>query len=317
MALFLKDEDVAQCVTMAAMLEAIESMQRQYGDGQAHNMTRRKIIADSGMLSVMGGGLFHQGLLGVKTYTVVKGAYSFQVSLYDANTGELLLYTQANRLGQLRTGATTGVAVKHLANPGDATVGIIGTGGQAPTQLEALSKVRGIKKIKAYSRTQERREEFACRMTDTMGVEVSAVASNEEAVRDCDIVLCIAATMDPVVEGAWLKDGSTLIGAGPTTWRAREVDEAVITRAGKLIVDSTEQAAIEAGDLCSAVDKGIIQWSKVHELRHVVSGAVTGRDNKDQLVYAKIMGTGVADVAAAKLAYDSAKAAGLGTEIDW
>ena len=317
MALFLKDEDVAQCVTMDAMLEAIESMQRQYGDGQAHNMTRRKIIADSGMLSVMGGGLFHQGLLGVKTYTVVKGAYSFQVSLYDANTGELLLYTQANRLGQLRTGATTGVAVKHLANPEDATVGIIGTGGQAPTQLEALSKVRGIKKIKAYSRTQERREEFAHRMADTMGVEVSAVTSNEDAVRDCDIVLCIAATMDPVVEAHWLKDGSTLIGAGPTTWRAREVDEAVITRAGKLIVDSTEQAAIEAGDLCSAVDKGIIQWSKVHELRHVVSGAVTGRDSNDQVVYAKIMGTGVADVAAAKLAYDSAKAAGLGTEMDW
>ena len=317
MALFLKDEDVAQCVTMDAMLEAIESMQRQYGDGQAHNMTRRKIIADSGMLSVMGGGLFHQGLLGVKTYTVVKGSYSFQVSLYDANTGELLLYTQANRLGQLRTGATTGVAVKHLANPEDATVGIIGTGGQAPTQLEALSKVRDIKKIKAYSRTQERREEFARRMTDTMGVEVSAVNNNEDAVRDCDIVLCIAATMDPVVEAAWLKDGSTLIGAGPTTWRAREVDEAVITRAGKLLVDSTEQAAIEAGDLCSAVDKGIIQWSKVHELRHVVSGAVTGRDSKDQVVYAKIMGTGVADVAAAKLAYDSAKAAGLGTDMDW
>ena len=317
MGMYREEGDGQQCGARAAMLDAIGSMQRQYGGGQAHNMTRRKIIADSGMLSVMGGGLFHQGLLGVKTYTVVKGAYSFQVSLYDANTGELLLYTQANRLGQLRTGATTGVAVKHLANPGDATVGIIGTGGQAPTQLEALSKVRDIKKIKAYSRTQERREEFACRMTDTMGVEVSAVASNEDAVRDCDIVLCIAATMDPVVEGAWLKDGSTLIGAGPTTWRAREVDEAVITRAGKLIVDSTEQAAIEAGDLCSAVDKGIIQWSKVHELRHVVSGAVTGRDSKDQLVYAKIMGTGVADVAAAKLAYDSAKAAGLGTEMDW
>jgi ornithine cyclodeaminase/alanine dehydrogenase len=299
------------------MLEAIESMQRQYGGGQAHNMTRRKIIAESGMLSVMGGGLFHQGLLGVKTYTVVKGADSFQVSLYDANTGELLLYTQANRLGQLRTGATTGVAVKHLANPGDATVGIIGTGGQAATQLAAVSKVRGIKKIKAFSRTQDRREEFARRMTDTMGVEVFAAASNEDAVRDCDVVLCIAATMEPVVEGAWLKDGSTVIGAGPTTWRAREVDEDTLKRAGKLIVDSTEQAAIEAGDLCSAVDKGIIQWSKVHELRHVVSGAVTGRDDQGQVVYAKIMGTGVADVAAAKLAYDSAKAQGLGTEMDW
>lgn len=317
MALFLKDEDVAQCVDMDAMLEAIESMQRHYGDGQAHNMTRRKIIAESGMLSVMGGGLFYQGLLGVKTYTVVKGAYSFQVSLYDANTGKLLLYTQANRLGQLRTGATTGVAIKHLANSGEVTVGIIGTGGQAPTQLEAVSKVRGIKNIKVFSRNPERREEFARKMADTMGVEVSAAASNEDAVRDCEIVLCIAATMEPVVEGAWLKDGSTLIGAGPTTWRAREVDEATLIRAGKLIVDSTEQAAIEAGDLCSAVDKGIIQWSKVHELRHVVSGAVSGRDSQDQVVYAKIMGTGVADVAAAKLAYDSAKAKGLGTEMDW
>lgn len=317
MTIFLKDEDVAQCVTMDAMLEAIESMQRQYGNGQAHNMTRRKIIAESGMLSVMGGGLFHQGLLGVKTYTVVKGSYSFQVSLYDADTGQLLCYTQANRLGQLRTGATTGVAVKHLANPGDVTVGVIGTGGQAPTQLEAVSKVRGIKKIKAFSRTQERREEFARRMTDAMGVEVSAAATNEEAVRDCDVVVCIAATMDPVVEWAWLKDGSTVIGAGPTTWRAREVDELTITRAGRLFVDSTEQAALEAGDLCSAVDKGLIQWSKVHELRHVVSGAVTGRDNQGQVVYAKIMGTGVADVAAAKLAYDSAKAQGLGLELDW
>ena len=317
MTLFLKDQEVSQCVTMDAMLAEIESMQRHYGNGQAHNMTRRKIIAESGMLSVMGGGLFHQGLLGVKTYTVVKGSYSFQVSLYDADTGELLCYTQANRLGQLRTGATTGVAVKHLANPGNVTLGVIGTGGQAPTQLEAVSKVRGIKMIKAFSRTQERREEFARRMTDALGVEVSAAATNEEAVRDCDSVVCIAPTMDPVVQGAWLKDGSTVIGAGPTTWRAREVDESTITRAGKLIVDSMDQAALEAGDLCSAVDKGLLQWSKVHELRHVVSGAVTGRDNKDQVVYAKIMGTGVAAVTAAKLAYDSARAKGLGMEMDW
>ena len=98
MTLFLKDEDVAQCVDMGAMLGAIESMQHQSGVGQAHNMTRRKIIAESGMLSVMGGGLFHQGLLGVKTYTVVKGSYSFQVSLYDADTEALLCYTQANRI---------------------------------------------------------------------------------------------------------------------------------------------------------------------------------------------------------------------------
>ena len=161
MTLFLKDEDVYQCVSMDDMLEAIESMQCHYGRSEAYNLTRRKIIGSGGMLCVMGGGLFHQGLLGVKTYTVAKESYSFQVSLYEEDTGKLLCYTQANRLGQLRTGATTGVAVKYLANQGPATVGIIGTGGQAPTQLEAVCKVRDVKKVKVYSRNADRREAFA------------------------------------------------------------------------------------------------------------------------------------------------------------
>ena len=317
MALFLRDEEVGRCVTMEAMLAAIENMQRRYGEGQAQNLTRRKIIADSGMLSVMGGGLFYDGLLGVKTYTVVRGSYSFQVSLYDAATGKLLCYTQANRLGQLRTGATTGVAVKHLANGGPVTVGIVGTGNQAATQLQAVSMVRDVSKVKAFSRNAERREAFARTMSDSMGLEVSAAASNEQAVRDSDVLICIAATTTPVVQGEWLKSGSTVIGAGPTSWRSQEVDEATIARADKMFVDSIEQAAIEAGDLAAAVDRGLLQWSQLYELRHAVCGSISGRDDEGQIVYAKLMGTGVADVAAAKLAYDMALAQGLGTELDW
>lgn len=317
MALFLRDAEVAQCVSMDAMLGAIENMQRRYGQGEAHNLGRRKIIAESGMLSVMGGGLFYEGVLGVKTYTVVRGSYSFQVSLYDAATGALLLYTQANRLGQLRTGATTGVAVKHLAKEGAVRVGIIGTGGQAPTQLQAVASVREVSGVKAYSRNEERRSEFASRMTDTLGVEVKAAANNEDTVRDCDIVIGIAATTEPVVRGAWLQEGATVIGAGPTTWRVAEVDDETLTKADKLFVDSLDQAPIEAGDIAGAVDKGLLNWGQLFELRHAVSGAVSGRDNDSQVVYAKLMGTGVADVAAAKLAYDSARAQGLGTEMDW
>lgn len=317
MALFLRDEDVAQCVTMDAMLASIENMQRRYGQGEAYNLGRRKIIADSGMLSVMGGGLFFEGVLGVKTYTVVRGSYSFQVSLYDATSGKLLCYTQANRLGQLRTGATTGVAVKHLSNGGPVKVGIIGTGGQAPTQLQAVAGVRDLSEVLAFSRNAERRAEFAARMTDTLGVPVKAADTNEMAIRDCDIVIGIAATMEPVIQGDWLMPGVTIIGAGPTTWRAAEVDEKTLSRSDKLFVDSLDQAPIEAGDIAAAVDKGLLNWSQLSELRHAVCGAISGRDNNQQIVYAKLMGTGVADVAAAKLAYDSAKEQGLGTEIDW
>lgn len=317
MALFLRDEEVNQVVTMDDMLTAIEEMQRQFGRGAAMNLTRRKIIAPGGMLSVMGGGLFYAGVLGVKTYTVVQGKYSFQVSVYDAATGALLCYTQANRLGQLRTGATTGLAVKQLSNPDAATVGIIGTGYQAPTQLEAVCKVRAIKEIRAYSRNRERRESFAAGMTASLGIETRAVDSGAAAVADSDIVICIAATMEPVLAGENLKGGATIIGAGPTTWRAREVDDAALTRADKIFVDAAEQAPLEVGDLAAAVDRGLLQWSQILELRQAVAGLVAGRDNPQQIIYAKLMGSGVADVAAAKLAYDRAKAMGIGMEMEW
>ena len=317
MTLFLREEDVIQCVSMDDMLEAIETMQRHYGHGEASNLTRRHVIAKEGILAVMGGGLFYQGLLGVKTYTGVKGIYRFHVSLYDTDTGKLLCYAQANRLGQLRTGATSGVAVKYLANPDAATLGIIGTGYQARTQLEAVSKVRNLDKVKVYSRTQERREAFAGTMARELGIDVVPASSNREAVEESDIVIGIAATMEPVVQGEWLSEGSTVIGAGQTTWRSREVDEATLVRASKIFVDSLEQAHEEAGEIASAADQGILQWNQIWELRHAVAGIVPGRDSREQIVYAKLMGTGVADVAAAKLAYDRAKAAGLGVEMEW
>ena len=317
MTLFLRDEDVRQTVSMEDMLETIESMQRHFGHGEAYNLARRKMTTGAGLLSVMGGGLSYAGVLGVKTYTVVKGVYSFQVSLYDADTGRLLCYTQANRLGQLRTGATTAIAVKYLSHADAATVGIIGTGFQAPTQLEAVCKVRSIKKIKAYSRNAERRGAFARSMSDALSIEVMAAPSNQAAVTGTDIVICIAATMEPVLHGDWLAPGATMIAAGPTTWRAREVDDATLVRAAKIFVDSIEQAPAEAGDMASAVDRGIMQWSQLQELRHVVAGVTTGRDNRDQIIYAKLMGTGVADVAAAKLVYDLARARGVGLEMEW
>jgi ornithine cyclodeaminase/alanine dehydrogenase-like protein (mu-crystallin family) len=302
---------------MDHMLEAIESMQGHFGRGEACNLTRRKIIAGGGTLSVMGGGLFYDGVMGVKTYTIIKGKYSFQVSLYDADTGKLLCYTQANRLGQLRTGATTGIAIKHLSNSDAATVGIIGTGNQASTQLEAACKVRNIKRIKAFSRTQERRDAFARSMTEALGIEVVSAATNQEAVSGSDIVICIANAMEPVLEGDWLSPGSTVIAAGPTSWRAKEVDDATLVRADKIFVDSVDQATIEVGDMASAVDRGVLQWSRLQELRHVVAGTAAGRDTADQIILAKLMGTGVADVASAKLACDRATAAGIGLEMEW
>ena len=247
MALFLRDEEIRETVGMDDMLEAVEDMQRHYGAGEASNLGRKKITASSGLLSVLGGGLFYKDVFGVKTYTVIAGKYAFQITLYDTTTGRLLAFLQANRLGQLRTGATTGVVVKYLARDKAEVVGILGTGYQAPTQLEAVCKVRTVRRIKAYSKTAKRREQFAQSSSSALHVETIAATSSREAVEGSDIVICMTNSVEPVLDGAWLGSGTLLVGAGPTTLRAREVDDESLNRASRIVVDSLEQAPIEAG----------------------------------------------------------------------
>lgn len=317
MARFLTDADVNGCAGLDDMLPAIEAMLVNYGNGEAANLTRRRIATPGGYLAVMGGAIMHDGVFGVKTFTHTQNGYSFQVSLYDGDSGELLLYTQANRLGQLRTGATTAIAIKHLANPNGTRLGIIGTGNQAGDQLRAATRVRNIAEIHAFSRDPDNRQAFATRMTDDLGIPVIAAASNRDAVADCHVVIAIASAQTPVVEGEWISPGTTVIGAGPTLRRYREVDDSTLVRANRRFVDSLEQAPLECGDISAAVDLGLVQWGQFHELRHVVAGAVPGRTSCDEIVYCKLMGTGLADVAAAKVVWERANALDIGLEIDW
>ncbi len=317
MARFLTDAQVNECVRLTDMLPAIETMAAGYGAGQAANLTRRRLAVQGSYMAVMGGALTYDGMFGVKTFTNTRNGYSFQVSLYDSNSGELLLYTQANRLGQLRTGSTTGVAVKHLANEGPLTVGIVGTGNQAGDQLRAVSLVREIGEVRAFSRNADNRQAFAARMSDDLGIPVIAADTNEGAVSECDVVIAIASTQTPVVQGEWLAGGATVIGAGPTLLRFQEVDGSTLVRADRRFVDSLEQAPLECGDISGAVEQGLVQWSQFQELRHAVAGTIPGRASSDEIVYCKLMGTGLADVAAAKVVWERAEQLDIGTVMDW
>lgn len=317
MARFLTDDEVGRCVGLDDMLPAIAEMLANHGRGAAVNLTRRKAVGPDGYLAVMGGALPYAGVFGVKTFTHTHSGYSFQVSLYDGATGRLLLYCQANRLGQLRTGATTGVAVRQLANADASKVGIIGTGNQAGDQLRAVCAVRAVTEVYAYSRRAGPRRDFAARMTAELGIPVIATDHNRDAVAGCDIVIGIASAATPVIRGDWLSAGATVIGAGPTSPQHQEVDAGVLTRAHRRFVDSLEQAPLECGDIAAAVAAGLVRWSQFHELRHVAAGVVPGRANADEVVYCKLMGTGAADTAAAKLVWERAEAMGIGAVMDW
>jgi alanine dehydrogenase len=318
MALILSDKEIRPLVCMDEMIPAIELLQKKFGEGLVTNLPRRKMIGPDGMLAVMGGALFYDNVMGVKTYSVFKGKYSFQVSLYDSNTGELLCYTQANRLGQLRTGATTAVAAKYLlAANSEVTLGLIGSGNQSFTQVEAIKAITPIKEVLIYSKTPANRLAMANRINNELNIQARAVETSQELTSGSNLVVCVAATMEPIVTGSFLKAGTLLIAAGPTSWRARELDDETIAKSDKIIVDSIEQINGESGDLSEAQDRGHLQVSQITELRHVVAGTVPGRDTREQIILAKLMGTGIADVAAAKLAYDKASQNGIGISIDW
>lgn len=315
MARILTDADIRASVSMGNMIHAVEEMHRHYAVGEAFNSDRRTVVLGQSQLALMGGGLVYQNLFGSKTYTTVNGRQQYHVTLYDASTGQLLAFIHANWLGALRTGATTGVAVRHLANANADVLGMIGTGYQAQTQVMAVAQVRNLKEIKVFSRRPEPRNEFALQLSEHLGLQVTPVETSRHAVEGSSIVVCLTTTKDPVLDGTWLQDGSLLVSAGPVTLDAQEVDENAVKRADRIIVDSLEQARYEAGELVAAVAKGVVTWEQVAEMPQVLAGLTNGRRSPSDNIYVKHFGIGVVDIAAAKLAYDLALQHGIGIEV--
>jgi len=301
---FITDKEISQLITMDTMIPAIEQMFVQQSKKQASNLPRQHIRGLDGELAVMGASLDYEKVFGVKTYTFSKMGYSFHILLYSTLSGKLLAFIEANRLGQLRTGATTAVAVKHLARNTSVNIGMLGTGFQAMSQIEAVSKVLEIQQVKVYSRNLENRLAFAHRVSKALSLPVVAVDNYQTVVTDSDILISIASNTEPVIPGQYLHPEALIIAAGPANSGIQELDEFAIKSVSHFAVDSLAQADHEAGDIKFAIDKGFLTWTEIAELQTIVSGKETWK-TMNGISYIKLMGTGLADIAAAKLAYDT------------
>lgn len=319
MALYLTEEDVNELLTMDDALFAVESVLRLQATGEATNESRRRVRAQGSILMTMSGAVenFHEfkGLLGLKAYTVARGKARFYVSLFDATNGELLAFIEADKLGQMRTGAASGVATKYLARADARTVGIYGTGWQAHSQLAAVCAVRKIEEVKVYSRKPENRERFCEQVAGELKLANIHPVENPEAAADSDIIVTITNSRDPVVEGAWLKPGAHVNAAGGNSVLRREFDDETIKRAGFIGVDSLDQAKIESGEFITAVEKGLLTWERIKELRHVIGGEFQGRTDSNQITLFKSLGIAIEDVAAAAVVYRKAKIQKAGREL--
>ncbi|HYY48436.1 MAG TPA: ornithine cyclodeaminase family protein [Thermoplasmata archaeon] len=310
--LYLREEEVEGLLPMPDALAAVERAFLALGTGEAVNEPRRRVPLPHALLSVMPAGWASRGYLGFKYYTLGTQGIRFWVHLLDAETGGLLAILEADRLGQRRTGAASGIAAKSLSRGDASTVGILGTGWQAESQLEALCLVRPIRHIRCYGRTASRRLEFAKTMTSRLGVDVKATDSPRSAVERADIVVAATSSDNPVIQGVWLAPGCHVNAVGANRIAARELDDDVIRRCALITVDSIEQAELEAGDLVRPIQAQILGWDHVHELSEVVAGKIRGRSADDDITLFKSLGIGIEDIAAGALVYERARERKIG-----
>jgi alanine dehydrogenase len=315
MTLFLDEQQVTDILTMEMAIAAVEEALKQHGLGTAINNPRTRVRLPSGQLHMMGAALPTRGVIGYKAYTAFRGKARFLVMLYNTDTGELMALLQADRLGQMRTGAASGVATRYMARADARSVGIFGTGWQARSQLEAVCAVRQIQAIKAFGRDATRRQTFCAEMTQQLGIPVKPADTAEAAVNGTDVVITSTNAREPLFDGNWLEPGAHVNAIGSNALIRREIDDTTVRRSALIVVDSKEQARLECGDLLGPLERGLIHWEQVRELGDVVAGSIPGRRQASDITLFESHGLAIWDLAAGMAVYDAAKAKGIGREI--
>ena len=315
--LLLTEADVRQLLTMPVAIEAVEAGLRKLALDEADNVSRARCRTDHVMMHVMAAAAKSVGYLGYKVYTTSKQGARFHVGLFDGRTGELLALVEADYLGQMRTGAASGVATRHLANPDAARVGCYGAGKQARTQIMAVCAVRPVRRVMVYSRSAENRRRFAEDMSRECGVEVVPADRPEDAARGQEIIITATAATEPVLRGEWIERGAHLNVIGSNFLSKAEIDVAAVRRATRVVVDSKEQAKLEAGDFVPAIDAGVLHWAEVVELGAVLVGKTPGRGSPSDVTLFKSIGLAIEDVVTAGRVYEAAKGHRVGRTIDW
>jgi ornithine cyclodeaminase/alanine dehydrogenase-like protein (mu-crystallin family) len=307
--LYLTEQDVAELLSPADAVEAVEACFRRLAGGAVENRPRYRLRLEGGVLAVMAAADLELGYAGAKVYAGFHEGARFTVLLYRADAPELVAVLEADKLGQLRTGAASAVAAKHLARSGARSLGLIGCGWQAESQLACIREaLPGLERVVVHCRTEERLRAFC----EEHGAEAG---ESHRDPAECDVVVTVTTSPDPVLRGEWLEPGALVCAAGANDGRRRELDNVVLERAAFVCCDSREDARLESADLIEPVESGVLDWLEVHELQEVVAEQVTGRQSDEDVVVFKSNGLAAWDVAVAAAAVERARAAGAGREV--
>lgn len=318
MTLVLLDKDVRTLLTMPDTVQVLEKAFIALAEGGAENQPRSRMMLANGILHLLPAAIPFLGVLGFKTYTAFREGVRSVILLFSAQDGQLLAIIEADWLGCMRTGGTSGLATKCLARPEATVVGLLGAGHQAVTQLRGVCAVRPITRVNVYSRRPKECAIFCEAMSHILNVEVQPVVSARKAVEVADILITATPSTEPVLHGEWIPQGCHINAIGSNWAQKREIDYSTLQRSYLIVTDSREQARAEAGDLIIPADEGLFDWERVYELADVVSGRELRlqRNSPQDITLYKGLGIGLEDVATAACVYALAKEQGRGQEIE-
>jgi alanine dehydrogenase len=307
--LYLTEAEIEQLLTPADALVVVEACFERLARGAIENRPRTRLPAGEGVFAVMSAVDEELGLAGLKSYTWLPGGTPFVVVLFDLERAEVAAVIEADKLGQLRTGAASGVAAKYLAKDDARTLGVIGCGWQAESQIACIREaVPSIEQVVAYCRTEEHLSAFCKKVGAEPG------ESHRDPAQQ-DVVVTVTTSKDPVLRGEWLKPGALVCAVGANRPKARELDNVVLERAVLVLCDSIEQAKLESGDLIEPVERGVLDWLEVHELHEVVAGELPGRSSPEDIVLFKSNGIAAWDIAIGATAVELARKKKVGKRL--
>ena len=310
----VREFEVDELVSFDDAIRVVEDGFRLLGSGGAVNLPRRRAIVSGAVLHVLQGVVLGDyKVAGLKTYLSTRHGTRFVVVLFSIDSGELLAIIEADRLGQLRTGAASAVATKYMARRDSTVLGIVGAGVQARAQFEALSRVLNLRLVKVFSRTREHAEDFA-KLIRSRGFDAVVAGDYEDACRGVDVLVTATNSKDPFIRGSYLSPGMHINAIG-SNWIGRaELTPDAVLRADVIAVDDVSQAREEAGDLVMA---GEAVWSRVVPLADVVVSKARGRLGDESITIFKSLGIAVEDLVLAKLIYDRAIKESKGIEVEF
>lgn len=321
--LILSRTDLERLLTPVATIEAMRTAFAEHAKGQCQ-VPPRVVLPTGGeglflvMPGAVGGTALGAKFVSVHPTNRERGLPTLSAAylLVDPETGRLLALLDGRFLTGIRTGATSALAATYLARPDSAVVACFGAGTQAGFQLRCLASVLQIQRTLVVGRSREKAERFCEAMSRELGLPVAPASSPREALSRADLVTCATTSPTPVFAGKDLRPGTHVDAVGAFRPDTREVDGETVARA-RVVVDAYAVAWEEAGDILIPLREGGISRSAVHaELAELVAGTKPGRQEREEITLFKSVGFALEDAAAARLAYDRARASGAGVEVD-